>query len=65
MPDKQIIQADGLSKYYGDRIALKNATFTISQGECVGFLGRNGTRWRKKFTSRAATCFRASSLSTA
>ena len=42
MPDKAIIQAAGLSKYYGDRIALRDATFTIQQGECVGFLGRNG-----------------------
>lgn len=41
MPEK-IIQAEGLSKYYGDRVALKSATFSIEQGECVGFLGRNG-----------------------
>ena len=43
MVDKEaIIQANGLSKYYGERIALRGATFTIAQGECVGFLGRNG-----------------------
>jgi len=43
MPDsKAIIQAEGLSKYYGDRVALRNATFSIAQGECIGFLGRNG-----------------------
>ena len=42
MPDQPIIQADGLSKYYGDRIALRGASFSIAQGECVGFLGRNG-----------------------
>jgi ABC-2 type transport system ATP-binding protein len=37
-----IIQAEGLSKYYGDRIALRGASFAIAKGECVGFLGRNG-----------------------
>lgn len=43
MPEsKAIIQADGLSKYYGDRVALRSATFSIAQGECIGFLGRNG-----------------------
>ena len=43
MPDsKAIIQAEGLSKYYGDRVALRSATFSIAQGECIGFLGRNG-----------------------
>lgn len=42
MPETSIIQAEGLSKYYGDRVALRGATFSIQQGECVGFLGRNG-----------------------
>lgn len=42
MAENAIIQAEGLSKYYGDRIALRGAAFTVTRGECVGFLGRNG-----------------------
>lgn len=37
-----LIEARGLSKYYGPFIATKNVTFSIAQGEVAAFLGPNG-----------------------
>jgi ABC-2 type transport system ATP-binding protein len=37
-----MIEAVGLSKYYGHFAAVRDLTFTISQGEVVAFLGPNG-----------------------
>jgi ABC-2 type transport system ATP-binding protein len=37
-----MIQAVGLSKYYGDFAAVEDVSFTVSQGEVVAFLGPNG-----------------------
>ena len=37
-----MIEANGLSKYYGDFIAVENLNFTIREGEVVAFLGPNG-----------------------
>ena len=37
-----MIEADGLSKYYGDFIAIKDVSFRIPRGEIVAFLGPNG-----------------------
>ncbi|HEU4946892.1 MAG TPA: ABC transporter ATP-binding protein [Kribbella sp.] len=36
------LQADGLTKRYGARLAVDNLSFTAEQGEIVGLLGRNG-----------------------
>ena len=33
---------DGLGKRYGDHVVFKDATFTISRGEKVAFVGKNG-----------------------
>ena len=40
--DEIMIEADGLSKYYGQFVAVENLTFTIKKGEVVAFLGPNG-----------------------
>ena len=37
-----MINVTGLTKYYGEHIALRDVNFEIREGECVGFLGRNG-----------------------
>jgi len=37
-----MIQVQSLTKYFGERAAVLNLSFTIQQGELVGFLGLNG-----------------------
>ena len=37
-----MIEIQNISKKYGDKYAVKDATFTIKKGEILGFLGRNG-----------------------
>jgi ABC-2 type transport system ATP-binding protein len=37
-----MIEANGLSKYYGPFVAIKNISFSIPRGQIVAFLGPNG-----------------------
>jgi ABC-2 type transport system ATP-binding protein len=37
-----MIEAEGLTRYYGNFAALRDATFSIREREIVGFLGLNG-----------------------
>jgi ABC-2 type transport system ATP-binding protein len=37
-----VIEARGLSKRYGDLLAVQDVSFTVGRGEVVGFLGPNG-----------------------
>jgi len=37
-----MIEADGLTKFYGDFIAIENVSFRVPRGEIVAFLGPNG-----------------------
>lgn len=39
---KVMIEAKGLSKYYGPFVAIKDITFSIPEGQIVAFLGPNG-----------------------
>jgi ABC-2 type transport system ATP-binding protein len=39
---KAMIEAEGLSKFYGDIAACRDVTFSIRQGEVAAFLGPNG-----------------------
>ena len=48
-----MIKVESLSKSYGERLAVDNISFTIGQGEIVGFLGPNGAG--KTTTMRAIT----------
>ena len=41
-PRLAMIEAQGLSKYYGNFTAIRDVTFQIPQGEVVAFLGPNG-----------------------
>src|SRR5574340_108605 len=39
---RAMIEAQGLSKYYGAFAAIQNVSFQVHQGEVVAFLGPNG-----------------------
>ncbi len=38
----RVLEIDGVSKRYGDLVALENLTFEVRAGEMFGFVGRNG-----------------------
>jgi ABC-2 type transport system ATP-binding protein len=42
MTNSPLITAASISRYYGQRRALDNISFTIHRGEIVCFLGPNG-----------------------
>jgi len=42
MTEIKAIEADGLTKYYGDFLAVDHISFEVEQGEIFGFLGPNG-----------------------
>lgn len=58
-----MIEAIGLSKYYGDFTAVENVSFQIRQGEVVAFLGPNGAG--KSTTMKLLTGYLAPSMGTA
>jgi ABC-2 type transport system ATP-binding protein len=41
--DQPVIQAEGLTRYFGDFLAVDHVTFSINAGEVVGYLGPNGS----------------------
>ncbi|MGD1061086.1 MAG: ATP-binding cassette domain-containing protein [Methanomassiliicoccales archaeon] len=52
MPD--VIVAEGLTKKFGDLVAVNNISFSIHERECFGFLGPNGAG--KTTTIRMIQC---------
>jgi ABC-2 type transport system ATP-binding protein len=42
MTTSRAIQADNLSKVFGDKVAVSDLTLTVERGEVFGFLGPNG-----------------------
>ncbi|RMH85128.1 MAG: ABC transporter ATP-binding protein [Calditrichaeota bacterium] len=62
MADKSsrvMIEANGLSKYYGPFVAIKDVTFSIPEGQIAAFLGPNGAG--KSTTMKILTGFIAPS----
>ena len=58
-----MIETEGLSKYYGDFIAVEDLSFSIKRGEVVAFLGPNGAG--KSTTMKMLTGYLAPSRGTA
>jgi ABC-2 type transport system ATP-binding protein len=58
-----MIEAIGLSKYFGDFAAVRNVSFAIPRGQIVAFLGPNGAG--KSTTMRLLTGYLAPSAGTA
>jgi len=50
-----VIEVARLTKYFADRPAVLDVSFTVARGEIVGFLGPNGAG--KTTTMRMLTCF--------
>ncbi|MCB0404512.1 MAG: ABC transporter ATP-binding protein, partial [Bdellovibrionales bacterium] len=57
-----MIEVRELTKYYGDRKAVDNISFSIQKGEILGFLGQNGAG--KTTTMKILTCFMSASSGT-
>ena len=58
-----MIEAEGLSKYYGSFAAIEDVSFKVHQGEVVAFLGPNGAG--KSTTMKLLTGYLAPSTGTA
>lgn len=41
-PGRTIIEAEGLSKSYGDKLVLKDINFAVERGDRIAFVGKNG-----------------------
>ena len=50
-----MIEVTGLTKLYGDHVAIQDINFAVKDGEIVGFLGPNGAG--KTTTMKILTCF--------
>jgi ABC-2 type transport system ATP-binding protein len=58
-PDRPLIEAKGLAKYYGNFTAVKNVSFSVPKGSITAFLGPNGAG--KSTTMKMLTGFLAPS----
>jgi len=58
-----MIEVSGLTRRFGRNLALDDVSFTVSQGEVVGFLGPNGAG--KSTTMKIVTCSLAPTSGTA
>src|SRR5690349_10868916 len=40
---EHVIETEGLTKQFGELVAVNDLTLTVRAGECYAFLGRNGS----------------------
>jgi ABC-2 type transport system ATP-binding protein len=59
----QLIEVQGLTKYYGERPAISEVTFSVPRGQVLGFLGPNGAG--KSTTMRILTGYLSASSGSA
>src|SRR5438477_1748195 len=52
---RRVIEVEGLTKYYDERLAIQDVTFSVPRGQVLGFLGPNGAG--KSTTMRILTGF--------
>ncbi len=50
-----MIEVKNLTRYYGDKMAIKDVSFAVQKGEVLGLLGPNGAG--KTTTMRILTCY--------
>lgn len=62
-PNSAAIQAEGLTKVYGDYYAIRDVSFTVPRGQIAAFLGPNGAG--KSTTMRILTGYLAPTSGTA
>lgn len=58
-----MIEAHGLTKFYGPKKAISDVSFTLERGEILGFLGPNGAG--KTTTMKILTCYISPNAGTA
>jgi len=58
-----LIEVEGLTKRYGDFLAIQDVSFRVEKGQVLGFLGLNGSG--KTTTMRILTCFMPATAGTA
>ena len=58
-----MIEVEGLTKRYGDFLAIQDVSFKVEKGQVLGFLGPNGSG--KTTTMRILTCFMPATAGTA
>jgi ABC-2 type transport system ATP-binding protein len=58
-----LIEVEGLTKRYGDFLAIQDVSFKVEKGQVLGFLGPNGSG--KTTTMRILTCFMPATAGTA
>jgi ABC-2 type transport system ATP-binding protein len=58
-----LIEVEGLTKYYGPKMAISQVTFRVEKGEILGLLGPNAAG--KTTTMRILTCYMPATAGTA
>ena len=55
MEERKVIEVRDLTRYYGEKLAIHNVTFSVKKGEVLGLLGPNAAG--KTTTMKILTCY--------